>query len=752
MNSFPLIRINTARKDKMSTVCTKTTNKRPAFTLTEMLIAMAVTLLLMAALGKAFALMGETIREGRVQVNLTGQLRDITLRLNSDLSRCTVPIAPSSDERRGDGYFLYYEGPLSDSTGLLMGTSPTATNENSHQDSKIGDLDDYIAFTAVAEPGNWFRGKVPRFILDMKSVELLPANNDADTTNDVVYNANDFPGNPWDPIVITSKYAEIVYFASPEYTLGPDAADGRQQIFDYRADEFENPQFTDVIDNGLPDRIRLHRRVLLIRPDLNLRSGRLPARSFPHGTVMVDYMRPDPLNTAATGNVPAIKTPTLNGINQPQVQNAWLFGMAPVHQQCDLSVRRTIVVDSTAAPTAPGIGAPDDFVAANSLADLTKPENRFAHIRVPGAFISSSHNSSEPFTSMPLLAMGALPNILEPIVSGGAGFADAVPSTTGAVITPARLNGFLRPEFVLGMDHTHTDFIGDGWGVERLSEDVIATDVIGFDIKAFDSSSPSFISYGVDGMPGFATVDDDGNGSADDASEAGTPFSDDVVVGPNDASMRELLIYINNNSGSGAVRSDNGDFVDLFYPFLAGGTIRGPFELASHRHHTTNPTPADDIPSFRSAIFGLNSELSGLGTGTSTLHTDALYKSGRVISDTSGNIGIVQPAYDTFSDHYEKDGYLQTYPSRNGGNLLGVVWYLNNAAGLPQGSFRPDLGTNGLDDGLPGFNVFGADDPLEKETSAPFDTSIPAVKVTIRLENSTTRQVEQMSSVTHFDD
>ncbi|MGB7328526.1 MAG: prepilin-type N-terminal cleavage/methylation domain-containing protein [Rubripirellula sp.] len=729
----------------------KTTRQlRDAFTLTEMMIAMAITLILMAALGKTFALMGESIREGRVKVDLTSQLRDITLRLNSDLERCTVPITPVVDEDRGDGYFVYYEGPLTDVTGLLMGNSPSSTNENSYQDSKFGDLDDYLAFTSVAEAGNWYRGKVPRFVLDMKSVDLLGANQNAGSGDDIVYDPADFPGNPFDPIVISSKYAEIAYFASPEYILGPDADDSSKQIFTYNTDPFGNPQYIDDDTNGLPDRIRMHRRVLLIRPDLALTSptnavgpqGTLGTYTHTFGSETITYMSPDNWAVDNGSSIPAIKTPTVHGISRPQTNLAWLIGMAPIHQQCDLSVRRRIGgIDTNGLLNM--TGEPTGFVAPNSLADLSKPENRFAHVRIPGTLIQAAHNATNPFTSMPVLAMGALPTILDPTANS------AVPSS-GNVITPTTLNGFLRPEFVLGMDHTHTEVFGDGWGMERLSEDVIATNVLGFDVKGFDSEAPSFISYGNDQGPGIASVDDDQNGTTDDTIEAGWLGSDDTVVGPNDAAMREVILR-DIAFPAEVIPSHDGDFVDLFYPFLAGGTIRGPAAVQLNEHSSAASPLAIPIANFRLA-FGFDSELSGLLTGAvvepGPLYTDAMLKSGKVITGSTHAVLMVQPSYDTFSDHYERDGYLQTFPDNNGSGLRGTVWYTNNATtGTPPAGYNVDIAVNGLDDG----GAFGADDELEKETNAPFTTPLTAVKVILRLENTTTRQIEQMSSVTQFD-
>ena len=703
------------------------------FTLVEMMIAMAITLLLMAALGKSFALIGETIREGRVKVGLTAQLRDITLRISRDLERCTVPLKPAAETGRGDGYLVYYDGPLTDVTGSIMGTPPDSTNENSFQDSRFGDMDDYLAFTAVAEPGNWFRGKVPRFVLDQRQADL----------DGVTYVASSFPGNPWDPIVITSKYAEIVYFASPEYDTGVDALDDTKLILNYVNDTGLNPTFTDADGNGLPDRVRLHRRVLLIRPDLNLNPATistltgpvdLPTRlaSYTEPSTMVDYLVPDSwASDTSTANIPSIKT-TANGISQPQTGNAWMIGMAPVHQQCDLSVRR-----GTGAN-----GLPNNIVVANSLADLTRPENRFAHVRVPGNYVNATHHSARPFTTMPLLAMGRLPPILNPASNG------AVPNS-GTMVTPTFLNGFIRPEFVLGMDHTHTDHLGDSWGMERLGEDVVAIDVLGFDVKGFDAFAPTFVTLGPDQLPGAGGADDNADGDDDDVGEIGFEGSDDAFVGPNDAGMREALVTLGSTTGQ-VIATNQGDFVDLFYPFLAGGTVRG---QPSVRYNIYSANAAA-IPAsiFRAQ---LESDLSGLtnteqiagvdiGGTPDEIYTLSLYKSGRVITNAGGAVQIVQPAYDTFSDHYERDDHLQTFPSSNGlATLFGTVWYRDTPVGL----VSTDVGSNGLDDD--GF--FGTDDQGEQETSAPFNQPLSAIRVSVRLEDSKTQQVEQMSAISNFE-
>ena len=158
------------------------------FTLVEMLVAMTVTLLMMAALARAFAYVGTQIQESRADTQLATNLRDITTKLQDDLAQCTVELTPNTglDEDQ-NGYFLYYEGPVTDATSSLF-RADDSSGTLELRDARYGDFDDYIAFTAVAKGSQWFRGKVPRYILNQKSAEL------ADPF--VPYDAANFAGQP----------------------------------------------------------------------------------------------------------------------------------------------------------------------------------------------------------------------------------------------------------------------------------------------------------------------------------------------------------------------------------------------------------------------------------------------------------------------------------------------------------------------------------------------------------------------------
>ena len=220
------------------------------------------------------------------------------------------------------------------------------------------------------------------------------------------------------------------------------------------------------VGNGFPDRLRIHRRVLLIRPDLNLVG--------PDGQMQL---------TGMIGGTDA------------------KLGLAStVHQRCDLSVRR--LLDAS--------GNDLQRVAANSLADLSKPHNRFGHYRI----------NYGDYTSMPILALAPPPTVL---TKPGNVSPPISPPNSGPVSTTTDLNGFLRPEFVLG-------------GARR-GEDVFSDYAVGFDVQIFDSSARL--------------------------------FTENETVGPTDAGYRDALI------AAASLRQTRGGYVDLCYPFLSGGSVRG---------------------------------------------------------------------------------------------------------------------------------------------------------------------------------
>ncbi|WP_442511201.1 PulJ/GspJ family protein [Novipirellula sp. SH528] len=582
--------------------------KTSGFTLVEMLVAMAVTLLMMAGLARAFAFVGERVRDSRGDVKISNDIRDITNRMRDELSRCTVTLEPNTGGPDQPGYFLYYEGPMTNATSSLFGPSTTLDGQVVPRDARYGDFDDYFAFTAVAKPGSWFTGKVPEFILTGTSTDT-------------------------DPVVIRSKYAEIVYFTNPD----------------------RNPSTGAVLDadgNNLPDRLQLYRRVLLIRPDLNL--------------------------NATTG-----------GLNVLTAGGNWQTGMTTITQQCDLSVRRGLNTD----------GTQNNTVFANSLENLSKPHNRFAHVRVPQATLLGSGTTH---TSMPILALEPPVNIVANASTTTTPPLRPEDSATNSdpVVLESRWSGYLRREFVL----TGT----------RQGEDVIATDCRGLDLKIFDPSADFILTTG------------------------------SVVVGPGDVGYREAL----RDTGTPVLLQ--GGYVDLAYPVLAGGPIRGwqarQMAASSSTSHKANDAFTDTtngavlITRIKSPFSGiLNSAATYPSTISTKTYIDSLLLSGRVVIDTSGpEIALFQPAFDTYTSAYERDGYLQDRRYISGSDQFpGTLW----KTWVSADTALIDRGADGLDNN--GNPDAGSDDPREHETSAPFTTKPEAISITVRLENPSTRQFQQ---------
>lgn len=120
-----------------------------AFTLVELLVTMVVTLILIGALAQAFAIVGESLSQGRAVMELSGSLRFVANRLQKDLDGITVAVTPWTDEGTGAGYFEIVDGPSTDNEPVITPAIPTM----------FGDIDDVIAFTAFSD-GTPFLGVV----------------------------------------------------------------------------------------------------------------------------------------------------------------------------------------------------------------------------------------------------------------------------------------------------------------------------------------------------------------------------------------------------------------------------------------------------------------------------------------------------------------------------------------------------------------------------------------------------------------
>jgi len=79
-----------------------------------MLVAVALTLLVVLAVVRVFDLLGGNVTESRSILELSGQLRNVSAQLQKDLDRVTVRTLPPVAAGSSEGYLEIIEGPRSD--------------------------------------------------------------------------------------------------------------------------------------------------------------------------------------------------------------------------------------------------------------------------------------------------------------------------------------------------------------------------------------------------------------------------------------------------------------------------------------------------------------------------------------------------------------------------------------------------------------------------------------------------------------
>ena len=443
-------------------------------TLIEVLIATAMTMLIMLALAQGFKTTSQSISSGRARLTGSDQLRSISTLLRSDLQGLTVStqVHPQS-VKSPTGYFMAYDGPLTDSTAMLFNYVPTGVEiEDKLSASRWSDIDDLVMFTAKAADGQWFYGRVPLALMKIHS------------------GATSVTFQDWlTDVTIASEYAEIVWFMRPLNEVGmlnnpdPQNSGGNYSyspsstpvndvipVVDLNGDNIPDP-------DGMPDRVALCRRVLLIRPDLDI------------ALTKVSGLANDPQLTAAPMQVDS---------NQA---DSFRYQMRFAYQRTDLSVRKQWDASN------------GRFVLkTNSLGDLQRPENRFAHFCLPAGGSSAS---------LPILALTNEAN--------SNGNYRTMTDLAMSGVNPTNDRGFLPAAFC------RTNLVATGnstYQPQFTQEEIVASNIVGFDIRGYDSSALQVYTPGVDGGWGTLGQDENISNGADDVAEAAWPGSDDLIVGP----------------------------------------------------------------------------------------------------------------------------------------------------------------------------------------------------------------------------
>jgi prepilin-type N-terminal cleavage/methylation domain-containing protein len=315
---------------------------RQAFTLIEMLVALAITLIMIGAVVTLFGVVAESVSGARAGIEMADRLRAARNQLQLDLQGATAtmkpPLRPESDE----GYFEIIEGATKDSS-FLANPLPIFGIPANQNLSLFGDIDDVLMFTTHSR-GAPFTGK--------------------------------FNGT-----MIESRVAEVVYFLAQDVNAPPPIIDAT---------------------TAPPTRLfTLYRRQFLVAP--------------------------------AT----------------PQIQNP----AAGFYSANDLSVRFD---DASGTPV----------LVANTLGDLTKRENRFAHY---GDFDYGKFPFAVDPTGMP--------------ENSAQNWPPPVPTKANVTDWPAARpdkNAFLAPAIDA-----------------RVGDDVLLTNVLAFDVQVFDIKAPIRLTNGI---------------------------------------------------------------------------------------------------------------------------------------------------------------------------------------------------------------------------------------------------------------
>lgn len=155
---------------------------RHGYTLLEILVATTLSLLLMYGVAAVFSQVGSLMSQTQNVMGMSNSLRSARDRLSEDLSLLTVPKLKAPTSR--NGFFCYTEGlgaddqriitanqdlaaaPLADPRPIYLPRTSMIDTEGGGVDTTAGDTDDILSFTLRAKEGEWFRGRFPMIIED----------------------------------------------------------------------------------------------------------------------------------------------------------------------------------------------------------------------------------------------------------------------------------------------------------------------------------------------------------------------------------------------------------------------------------------------------------------------------------------------------------------------------------------------------------------------------------------------------------
>lgn len=484
--------------------------RRAGFTLLEMLLSVVLTLVLMYLVAEVFSVVGSSINDSRALLGLSDRLRATQSRLEMDLKGITSCMTPPAKIGDNEGYFELIEGPVGPTVSITTRAMNIDEAGNPVPDTTAIDYDDVLMFTTCTTNNEPFMGRAIR-------VKVSYDSSDIPTGNTL------FAGDR-----IESRFAEVAWFVR-----------GRT----------------------------LYRRVKIIKPDFVLNAGGagpppphpldLTCFSLYGGTTM----DPSTLSDGVLGGLGGTllgyedQDDSLNNVPIKIIKDLNNPVDAAFENIFDLSTH--IEVDT---------GSPLNWTwVPNSLADLTKRENRMYHApaHAVGQFVFRfpfMSQNTQAWQVLGLPTLGETSNLNWMISQWNAYGAINGPELPDISLTQDTIPDLndLAPVPTTGqLDFWNEPFpyselnpiTGNLTAYEgpRAGEDVILNNVIGFDVKVWDPDAP-VISIGT------------------------------TVLKPGDSGYRTVY------AAGGWTLVSNGAFVDLGY----GTTVPFP---GIHTSFSDNPNP-----------------------------------------------------------------------------------------------------------------------------------------------------------------
>lgn len=691
-------------------------------TLVEMLIAMAITLVMMAAVVTVFANISSSVINRRATIEMASQVRHVRSVLQRDLAGATCPAVPWQKPESNHGYIEIIEGPQSDFDPSLW-----IRDRNNDGDPDEFDLD------STDGPENLDLGvstlpssnlyQLPGSSIDVRSFSANASTDggalgDADDVLALTVRNEEEPfigrvpngatlgsGNPvnfpqWTHRNADSTLAEVIWFTLEN----PLERSGDESFY------FTEPGFRTV-----------YRRALLIAPWLNYGFN---------------------INGQRTG--PGVVRVLGSNVANNQLGTIRAFAALVAFQdRYDLSVR---------LEWDPHLGSDGRWkIVANTLADLTKRENRYEHFghisrstvrRFPFPMVTSGNYDSGTydvtFYTDQEYGLGRQDNFAAIVPNDNTNAIDYFRhSETGRASDNDKLRFPVRP-FAYISDEPNNGYGAtlravlneDGrvvhvttgpapLGGRRRGEDIMLTEALAFDLRIFDPEAPVL-----------AEIND-----TSDTNFPGEPLE------PGDAGWGIVL----QDQGTAARVLSRGAYVDLGY-------------LPLHQRFwevNDGRTNIGNWPTINQALLANNSLFAGLASDRSQLRptvTTAILNNGAA-TRTYDKYRV----YDTWSFHYENNGINEDndeieagLPQNNNGNAAGTPLIDEGTDHLdspdneltvrPRDNIAAPLGALTIADYL----VRGPDDLGERETSPPYDLPLRGLQVIVRAHEADSRQIREV--------